>query len=243
MKNFKLIEANINSSHFLKEFYYAQKNKLISDDFGVSTIKTIGEQVFGDADLYAHHESGWIWLVTALSVKGYSRDMSKNSPLLLKTSAYSNFPHTLSFLNKFAKTQNAYLQRVAFATLLPDGDVRPHMDDGKYFKYRDRYHLVLQSEIGSKFTCGNETQIFKEGELWWFANKEVHSVKNLSNSNRIHLIFDLLPKNHYTLTQKIMLFILNGFIQKIYNSFGYEKLSILLDGNAKLKKIVTGLRV
>lgn len=33
----------------------------------------------------------------------------------------------------------------------------------------------------------------REGELWWFDNKAVHEARNDSASDRIHLIFDLIP--------------------------------------------------
>ena len=34
----------------------------------------------------------------------------------------------------------------------------------------------------------------KPGELWWLANKVKHWARNLSAADRIHLIFDVLPR-------------------------------------------------
>ena len=34
----------------------------------------------------------------------------------------------------------------------------------------------------------------REGELWWFDNKQVHEAFNDAQAERIHLIFDLLPR-------------------------------------------------
>jgi aspartyl/asparaginyl beta-hydroxylase (cupin superfamily) len=33
----------------------------------------------------------------------------------------------------------------------------------------------------------------REGELWWFDNKQEHEARNDSEYDRIHLIFDLEP--------------------------------------------------
>ncbi len=33
------------------------------------------------------------------------------------------------------------------------------------------------------------------GELWWFDNKQMHEARNDSDEDRIHFIFDLLPRD------------------------------------------------
>jgi len=53
--------------------------------------------------------------------------------------------------------------------------------------------LVLQSEAGSLLASGDERIRMKEGELWWFNNKEPHEAFNHSAQPRIHMIFDVLP--------------------------------------------------
>ena len=42
--------------------------------------------------------------------------------------------------------------------------------------------------------CGDEEVTMREGELWWFDNKEEHEARNESDHDRIHLIFDLEPQ-------------------------------------------------
>ena len=34
-----------------------------------------------------------------------------------------------------------------------------------------------------------------EGELWWFDNKQEHEAINDGDEDRIHMIFDLLPRH------------------------------------------------
>ena len=70
--------------------------------------------------------------------------------------------------------------------LKPLGRVYRHFDRGEYYRIRDRYHLVLQSEAGSLLTSGDEQMRMQEGELWWFDNKKFHEAYNLSEQPRIH---------------------------------------------------------
>lgn len=109
------------------------------------------------------------------------------------TSLSNQFPATKAFIDAFAADQQGTPGRARFARLPPGKTVLPHMDRGEYYRWRDRYHLVIRSENGSVMNAGGETVRMREGELWWFDNKAVHDACNDSDADRIHLIFDLLP--------------------------------------------------
>ena len=109
------------------------------------------------------------------------------------TSLSAQFPATVAFIEEFAAEQRGTPGRARFALLPPGKTVLPHMDRGEYYRLRDRYHLVIRSETGSLLNAGGESVRMHEGELWWFDNKAVHDACNDSGSDRIHLIFDLLP--------------------------------------------------
>ena len=111
------------------------------------------------------------------------------------TSLSARFPATKAFIEGCAAEQQGKPGRARFARLPPGKTVLPHMDRGEYYRYRDRYHLVIRSPHGSPLNAGNESVRMQEGELWWFDNKAIHDACNDSDSDRIHLIFDLLP-NH-----------------------------------------------
>ncbi len=98
-----------------------------------------------------------------------------------------------AFLEAFATEQDAELSRAKIVRLMPGRRVYPHIDRGDYYRFRDRYHLVLQSADGSYLKSGDEEVRMQEGELWWFDNKAVHEAHNDGSAERIHLIFDLLP--------------------------------------------------
>ena len=109
------------------------------------------------------------------------------------TSLSAEFPATRAFIEAVAAEQQGEPGRARFARLPPGQRVLPHMDRGMYYRFRDRYHLVIRSEKGSLLNAGGESVRMQEGELWWFDNKAVHDACNDSDADRIHLIFDLLP--------------------------------------------------
>lgn len=109
------------------------------------------------------------------------------------TSLSTRFPATVAFIEEFAAKQGGTPGRARYARLPPGKVVLPHIDRGDYYRLRDRYHLVIRSENGSLLNAGDESVRMHEGELWWFDNKAVHDACNDSGSDRIHLIFDLLP--------------------------------------------------
>ena len=101
------------------------------------------------------------------------------------------FPATREFMEAFAEARGGRLGRARFARLPPGNRVAAHVDRGEYYRQRDRFHLVLQSERGSLLQAGGETVRLQVGELWWFDNKALHAAENDSDSDRIHLIFDV----------------------------------------------------
>lgn len=106
------------------------------------------------------------------------------------------FPVTLAWVRATADTLGGELGRVLFARLPPQCQVYRHFDYGTYYACRDRYHLVIESRGGSLMVCGEERVVMQQGELWRFDNKLPHEAFNPSDSPRVHLIFDLLMKEH-----------------------------------------------
>lgn len=104
------------------------------------------------------------------------------------------FPKVLGFMDSFAKEIGGELSRATIVRLKPFSRVLRHIDVGSYYFIRDRFHLVLYSKAGSVLISGDEQIRMREGELWWFDNKQHHEAANESDEWRIHLIFDVLPK-------------------------------------------------
>ena len=84
------------------------------------------------------------------------------------------------------------ISRAAFFRLRVGGSVGRHIDEGKYYLTRDRYHFALQGEY--LYEVDGEEHIIKPGTFFWFDNKKQHSAKNISNEERITFVFDV-PKS------------------------------------------------
>lgn len=110
------------------------------------------------------------------------------------TSGSHRLPLFQEFLKQFASEEDGVLGRAKIVCLPAGRQVYPHSDRGEYYKVRNRYHLVLRSTQGSWLKAGDEEVRMREGELWWFDNKAVHEARNDGEEDRIHLIFDLLPR-------------------------------------------------
>ncbi len=110
------------------------------------------------------------------------------------TSVSRLFPKTRAFLEAIAAELDAEPGRAKYVCLQPGRRVYPHIDRGAYYALRDRYHLILRSPAGSWLKSGDEEVRMREGELWWFDNKQMHEAFNDGEAERIHLIFDLLPR-------------------------------------------------
>lgn len=93
--------------------------------------------------------------------------------------------------------QGERLGRVMINKIVPGGRIFPHADTPVHADYYSRFHVVLQSQPGVVFRCGdiagdNYEQVFMAtGEVWWFNNKLEHEVINNSADDRIHMIVDI----------------------------------------------------
>lgn len=90
-----------------------------------------------------------------------------------------------------AAVQGERLGRCIINKLNPGGVIYPHADTPVHAEYWDRHHIVLKSQPGSNFRCGNETVFMNTGEIWWFNNKLEHEVVNNGSEERIHMIVDI----------------------------------------------------
>jgi hypothetical protein len=111
-----------------------------------------------------------------------------------KTEHYAHFPILTTFIEHFAEEMESDMARFMIVSIRPGSDVYPHIEKGAYYRAIDRYHLIIQS-TGSEMTTGDETVLLKTGELWWFNSQAIHSAKNVGTVPRIHIIFDLKPRN------------------------------------------------
>lgn len=74
-------------------------------------------------------------------------------------------------------------------------DIPNHFDDGDYLMCSRRHHLPIITSSNTIFGVGLEKINMLEGECWEINNTRLHSVKNNSDIDRIHLLIDIMPNN------------------------------------------------
>jgi len=117
------------------------------------------------------------------------------------TEMSQKLPVCTAFMNNVAQKMGGTLSRATIVRLKPRGNVYLHIDDGAYYFIRKRMHFVVKSDQGSILMSGGETVKMKEGELWWFDNRQHHQAINNSDDWRIHFIFDVLPDKYKDLAK------------------------------------------
>ncbi len=179
MKYFKLIRSGIDVAPLLEEVRSREEAWLIDT----------GRQ----DKIRVQRDTNTILLRAAVHRPDLHINENQESRL---TSVSKTFPRALAFMTEFAQEMNCHLSRATIVRLKPNSQVFRHIDEGSYYFLRDRFHLVLQSSTGSVLMSGGEQVRMREGELWWFDNKQYHESYNESGDWRIHYIFDLLPADY-----------------------------------------------
>jgi len=179
MKYFKLIRSGIDVVPLLDEVRSRE------DDWLIDTGRQDKIRVQRDTNT----------IVLSAAVHRPDLHINENQECRL-TSQARRFPRALAFMTEFAREMNCRLSRATIVRLRPQSQVYRHIDEGSYYFLRDRFHLVLQSSTGSVLMSGGEQVRMREGELWWFDNKQYHESYNESGDWRIHYIFDLLAADY-----------------------------------------------
>lgn len=129
--------------------------------------------------------SGFLPLVMGVLAPPYKS--IKDSELQRPTEMYYKYTEIRKWLRSYNIKQ---ISRAAFFGLPVGGCVKAHVDDGKYYLSRDRFHLSLQGKYS--YRVGDETHIIEPGTFFWFNNKIEHESKNVSDVERITFVFDVI---------------------------------------------------
>lgn len=87
------------------------------------------------------------------------------------------------------------ISNLMLAKLKPFKKIKPHTDTG-ILSVVHRCHFPIITDKDCKFTINSTPYSFKENIVFEFNNALVHSVENNSNTDRIHLIVDILERDY-----------------------------------------------
>lgn len=116
----------------------------------------------------------------------------KNNQVDDLLSSYTNV-----IVDELEKEFNGYAGRVLYARMAPNKKISPHIDPGYYLGVVHRFHVPIITNDNVKFTIDNTVFNMKTGVLYEIDNKLMHGVENLGDSERIHLIIDIIPKDKF----------------------------------------------
>lgn len=189
MRNFAKIAEGVNVIPLLNALY--RKPELwLADDF----LRKFPQGPFGETDTVYLRFQDKVKVKTDKQLALYTQNKLAGHDLheCPWRPEVNELPEARAHIMALATSMGATrLGRCMINRLVPGGRVFPHADSKWHAEYWDRYHIVLQSEPGNVFRCGDEQLWMRPGEVWWFENAIEHEVTNNSASDRIHLIVDL----------------------------------------------------
>jgi hypothetical protein len=111
-----------------------------------------------------------------------------DTEICIKTSAYEKHTAIIDIIKKRFKNIDK-LKRCGFLGIPVGGEVGKHIDFGKYYLSKDRYHISIQGRY--LYTVEDEQLIIEPGTFFWFNNKLNHSAINIGDNVRISFVFDI----------------------------------------------------
>lgn len=178
MKDIKIIKTGINVSKILKQLQeYPEDWGSQRNIEGTDSLLNYG---------YPELSAGVLQLVMGgvESVDQYVGD----TEYCKETPAYYHHTEIVNFL----KRHFPEYRRCGFLSLPVGGVVGSHIDEGKYYLDKDRFHLSIQGTY--RYHCGDDEVDVEPGTLLWFNNKKMHGTVNTGDCVRITFVFDCLHK-------------------------------------------------
>ena len=114
-------------------------------------------------------------------------DFVGDSEFNVNTPAYKRHTEIIKLIRNYVGNKD--IHRCGFLGLPVDGYVGAHIDEGTYYKTKDRYHLSIMGQY--QYFCGDDSVVVDPGTLMWFNNKMPHGAVNLGDITRITFVFDI----------------------------------------------------
>lgn len=112
--------------------------------------------------------------------------LHEGMPLYTNTAIYKDLAEPLKTVLKVLPGAD----RIRLAKLKAGGTIPVHIDGAAYFALQHRLHIPLTTNPDVVFDVGGARKHMAVGEIWEINNVIHHSVYNLGDSDRIHLVVD-----------------------------------------------------
>jgi aspartyl/asparaginyl beta-hydroxylase (cupin superfamily) len=125
----------------------------------------------------------------------FDKSFNFNHLKLIPTNHYDLFKEEISKIEEVIKLntgENGKIMRALLVKLTAGQSIRPHIDVvGFSLVVCRRIHIPIDTNDNCFFKVNDDRRNLKLGEVWEINNdKQPHSVENLGETDRIHLIVD-----------------------------------------------------
>lgn len=141
--------------------------------------------------LYKEHKDTLTYMIQDFPLRWVPGNKFSITPKYIKQEHYDELvPILEQLLLLFPGT----IARIMYINL-PSGKFVPmHQDGGWYLLNVRRFHIPIITNDSVIYSIAGEEKVMKEGECWEINNNNPHSVYNNGNTDRIHLVVDILPE-------------------------------------------------
>jgi hypothetical protein len=99
----------------------------------------------------------------------------------------------LPIIEDLEQKHDGKIGRVFLAKLPANKEITPHADWQEYLMVCRRNHIAITTNPSVDFSVGDETIHMETGACWEINNSKVHRVVNNGDTDRVHLIIDIIP--------------------------------------------------
>jgi hypothetical protein len=99
-------------------------------------------------------------------------------------------------IGHYEKKHDGKMGKAAFLRLPGNKTVYQHHDEGDYLGLVHRHHIAIQTNEDAIFLIDKEEKHMKSGDCWEINNGRFHGVTNNGTTDRIHLLFDIMPNKY-----------------------------------------------
>lgn len=130
-------------------------------------------------------------------VYDYSVDWEIGSGYRLETKTEDDVLKNLvsPIIKDLEKMHNGKVGKVVFIKLPPFKNVDKHKDFGGYLESVRRHHIPIITNDNVSFVIDGERKFMGVGEIWEVNNNKMHQVWNEGETDRVHLLIDILPND------------------------------------------------
>lgn len=99
-------------------------------------------------------------------------------------------------ISHYEEKHDGKMGKAVFLRLPEDKVVYQHYDEGDYLGLVHRHHIAIKTNDKAIFLIDQEKKNMETGDCWEINNGRFHGVINNGDTERIHLLFDILPNKY-----------------------------------------------